>query len=267
MNDLQARLAHRRVVALTGALFLSYLTVAMSLPAVPVYVAGSLGFNNASGGLAVGIAFLSTILTRGRAGAFADRLGGKRLREPFWRGIIGRIWRPGATLGLAGIGFAALGAFYSLYVLSRGWPHPGLGLTCFGAGFVLVRLLGGNLPDRVGSTPVAVVSLAVEACGQLLLWLAPNPLVALAGALLTGAGCSLVFPAMGIQVVRRVPPHLRGTAMGGFAAFQDLANGLTGPAVGLLADSAGLPIVFLIGFVAAVLGVGLAVIPGRAVAA
>jgi MFS family permease len=375
-------LAYRRVVALTAALFLSYLTVAMSLPAVPVHVVQGLRLDNAYGGLAVGIAFLSTILTRGRAGAWADRFGGKlcmqrglviyvaagllcliaswprlpvagsyvmliigRLllglgesvamvgmigwaiglmgqarsgrvmslvgigmygafavggplglalldrvgfaglmiactalpligllaihwlpavaphpgqRESFWR-IIGRIWRPGAAVGLQGVGFAALGAFFSLYFLSRGWPHAGLGLTFFGIGFVAMRLLAGNLPDRIGGTPVAIASLVVEACGQYLLWLAPGPHGALAGALLTGLGCSMVFPAMGAEIVKQVPPHLRGTAVGGFAAFQDLAYGVTGPLVGILADQTGYSSVFLIGGLAATLGVCMAV--------
>jgi MFS family permease len=373
----QPELAYRRVLALTGALFISYLAVAMSLPAVPVYVVQGLGLNNALGGLAVGIAFLSTILTRSYAGAGADRLGGKvsmqrgliiyaaaglicllasshrlsvagdyavlivgRLllglgeslamvgmvswavglmgharsgqvmslvgigiygafaaggplglallhqlgfaglmgvctmlpmlglvaihwipsvaphtgqRESFWR-IIGRIWRAGAAVGLQGVGFAALGAFASLYFLTRGWPYAGLGLTFFGVGFVLVRLLCGHLPDRIGGTPVAIVSLAVEACGQYLLWLAPGPWTALAGALLTGLGCSMVFPAMGSEVIKQVPPHLRGTAVGGFVAFQDLAYGATGPLLGALADSSGYSAVFLIGGLAATLG-------------
>lgn len=374
--------AYRHVVALTGTLFLSYLTVAMSLPAVPVHVVQGLGLGNAWGGLAVGIAFLSTILTRGWAGAWSDRIGGKicmqrglliyaaaglicllagwsrlpvtasyvvliagrlvlglgeslamvgmigwaiglmgqarsgrvislvgmgmygafaaggplglallnRLgfaglmiactllplvgmiairripavethagqRESFWR-IIGRIWRPGAAVGLQGVGFAALGAFFSLYFLSRGWPYAGLGLTFFGAGFVLVRLFCGHLPDRIGGTRVAVVSLIVEACGQYLLWLAPGPYAALAGALLTGLGCSMVFPAMGSEVVKQVPPHLRGTAVGGFAAFQDLAYGATGPVVGVLADHSGYSSVFLIGGLAATFGLWMAV--------
>ena len=368
--------ATRNVLALTGALFLSYLTVAMSLPAVPIHVVQGLGLSNAFGGLAVGIAFLSTILTRGQAGALTDRLGGKicmqrglivyaaagliclaaswphlsatgsyvvlmtgrlllgfgesvamvgmiswaiglmgharsgrvmslvgvgmygafaaggplglalldrwgfsgvmavctllpllglvaiqRLpavapeagqRESYWR-IIGRIWRPGATVGLQGVGFAALGAFFSLEFLSRGWPYAGLGLTFFGVGFVVVRLLCGHLPDRIGGTRVAIASLIVEACGQYLLWLAPGPLTALAGALLTGLGCSMVFPAMGSEVVRQVPPHLRGTAVGGFAAFQDLAYGATAPLVGLLADWSGYSSVFLVGGLAATL--------------
>lgn len=70
MSDVeQPELAYRRVLALTAALFLSYLTVAMSLPAVPVHVVHGLGLDNAYGGLAVGITFVSTILTRGWAGA------------------------------------------------------------------------------------------------------------------------------------------------------------------------------------------------------
>jgi MFS family permease len=374
--------ATRRVVVLTAILFLSYLTVAMSLPAVPVHVVQGLGMSNAAGGLAVGIAFLSTILTRTHSGARADRIGGKRCmqqglilyavagliclasswpqlhvagayavliagrlllglgeslamvgmvswsigmmgqarsgkvlslvgmgmygafaaggplglallhevgfsglmgvctvlpllgliaihrlpavaphagkREPF-RTIIGRIWRAGAAVGLQGVGFAALGAFFSLYFLSRGWPYAGLGLTCFGIGFVLVRILCGHLPDKIGGTRVAIVSLIVEACGQYLLWLAPTPWAALVGALLTGLGCSMVFPAMGSEVVKRVPPQLRGTAIGAFAAFQDLAYGATGPVVGLLADSTGYSSVFLIGGLAATLGLWMAI--------
>jgi MFS family permease len=182
--------------------------------------------------------------------------GGRR--ESFWT-IIGRIWKPGAAVGLQGVGFAALGAFFSLYFLSRGWPYAGLGLTCFGLGFVTIRVLCGHLPDRIGGTPVAIVSLAVEACGQYLLWLAPGPVLALTGAALTGLGCSMVFPAMGSEIVKQVAPQLRATALGGFAAFQDLAYGATGPVAGLLADRSGYSAVFLIGGVAATLGLGMAI--------
>lgn len=378
--------AYRRVVIIAGALFLSYLAIAMPVSAVPVYVAQGLSLNSAWAGLAVGISFLSTILTRGYAGRFSDQQGGKpcmlrglliyalanlvcllsawltlpvlasyivlifgRLlvglgeslalvgtiswgiglmgparagrvlalvgmclygafavggplglallhrfgfgglmgvcvalpllgfvvtgklpaialhvgkRESFWR-IIGHIWRPGATVGLQGVGFAAIATFTSLYFLSRGWPHAGLGLTCFGVGFVVVRLACGHLPDRIGGTPVAIVSLFVEACGQYLLWLAPDPLLALLGALLTGLGCSMVYPSMGVEVVKLVPPQLRGTAVGGFAAFQDLAYGATGPLAGLLADHSGYAPVFLIGGIAATLGLGMAVLTHR----
>ena len=48
----------------------------MSLPVTSVYVTARLGFGNALAGLAVGIAFVSTIVTRGMAGRIADQRGG-----------------------------------------------------------------------------------------------------------------------------------------------------------------------------------------------
>ena len=137
-----------------------------------------------------------------------------------------------------------------------GWQgsYAGLGLTAFGVGFVLVRVLFGHLPDRIGGLPVAIGSLAVEAIGQVMIWSATDPIVALVGAFLTGLGCAMVFPAMGREVVHLVEPHLRGTALGGFTAFQDLAYGLTGPLAGLVADRAGYDSVFLIGAAAATAG-------------
>jgi MFS family permease len=174
--------------------------------------------------------------------------------RPSFLSVMGRIWPHGLIVCLQGIGFAAIGAFFVLYFLHRDWSHAGLGLTAFGGGFVLVRIFFGHLPDRIGGLRVATGSLAVEAVGQVLIWGAPDPALALLGAFLTGLGCSMIFPSMGREVVHLVPPHLRGTALGGFAAFQDLAYGLTGPVAGLLADRAGYGSVFLIGGTAAAAG-------------
>mgnify|MGYP000921619083 FL=1 len=69
----------------------------------------------------------------------------------------------------------------------------------------------------------------------------------------------MVFPAMGSEVVKRVQPHMRGTAVGGFAAFQDLAYGATGPLAGALADRTGYASIFLIGGLAATIGLMLVV--------
>jgi predicted MFS family arabinose efflux permease len=103
-----------------------------------------------------------------------------------------------------------------------------------------------------------MASLGTEALGQWLIWSAATPGAALAGAFLTGLGCSLVFPAMGREVVRLVAPNLRGTALGAFAAFQDIAYGCTGPLAGLVADRAGYGGVFMVGGAAALGGLALA---------
>jgi MFS family permease len=179
-------------------------------------------------------------------------------RPSFWS-VVGEIKWHGMIVCLQGIGFAAIGAFFVLYFLRAGWSHAGLGLTAFGGGFVLVRVTCGHLPDRIGSFPVAIGSLAVETIGQTLIACAPDPRVALLGAFMTGLGCSMIFPALGREVVHLVAPHLRGTALGGFSAFQDLAYGLTGPLAGVLADRAGYGSVFAVGACAAATGLAIAV--------
>jgi MFS family permease len=135
-------------------------------------------------------------------------------------------------------------------------------MTCFGVGFIAVRLLLGHLPDQVGGRRVALWSLLVEAIGQSLVWGAPQEAVALAGAFVTGLGCALIYPALGVEALKRVPPASRGSAIGAFAAFLDIAYGVAGPAAGLVAGAFGFAAVHVLGAIAALLGAAL-VVTGR----
>ena len=197
------------------------------------------------------------------SGALRSVLPSGGLRPPFTM-ILGSIWRHGAVVALQGVGFAAIGAFVTLDFAAHGWPRPGLALSAFGAAFVMLRIAAGDLPDWVGGYPVAIASLAVEACGQAVLFAAPNGWVALVGAGITGAGCSMVFPSLGVEIVRRIGPGSRGTALGGFAAFQDVAYGATGPVAGLLAERLGLSSAFALGAVAALMGLFATIVLRRA---
>lgn len=242
-----------RVLAMVGASM--YAALAVGGP-IGLFIFDHIGFEGTMLISAALPVIGSVVVTK--IPAVAPQADAKRNNTSFFR-VLGSIWRPGAVQCLQGIGFAGISAFFVLYFREQGWGSAGLGFTAFGAGFVLVRMLFGHLPDRIGGVKVAIVSLAVESVGQGLIWYAPGPTLALVGAFATGLGSSLLFPAMGREVVQMVSSKQRGAALGGFAAFQDIAYGLTGPLAGLLADDAGYGVVFGIGTVAAVLGLLVAI--------
>ena len=177
------------------------------------------------------------------------------------REVFGRIWRPGAGVALSGVGFAVIAAFITLYYQSRGWDGAAYGLTAFGVAFIVARLFFGGYPDRFGGARVALACLAIEVVGQLLLWFAPAPVIALLGAALTGFGYSLAFPALCLEAVRRVPPQSRGSAIGAYVVCLDFSLASAGPVAGLLVAPLGYSAIYLLGgacaALAALLTIGL----------
>ncbi|MFC5357982.1 arabinose transporter [Azospirillum himalayense] len=166
--------------------------------------------------------------------------------SPAFTKVIGAIWVPGIGLAFSSIGFGAITAFLSLLFVDRGWSPAWLPFSAFAASFMIMRVVFGHLPDRLGGAKVALVSVLIEAAGQALIWLAPGVPLALTGAVLTGVGYSLVYPGLGIEAVHSAPPESRGLAMGAYTAFLDLALGVTSPILGLIASGAGLGAVFLV---------------------
>lgn len=173
-------------------------------------------------------------------------------------GVLSTVWMPGLGSALSTVGFGAVTAFVTLLFAERGWSHGWLPYSVFAAALILARLAFGRLPDQLGGARVALVCLLIEAVGQSLLWLADSPVLALLGAALTGIGFSLVYPGFGVEAMLRVPPQSRGLAVGAYTVFLDLALGVGGPALGLVASSAGLPTVFLVGALVALGGVPIA---------
>jgi MFS family permease len=169
--------------------------------------------------------------------------------------VFNAVWLPGLGLALSSIGFGVITAFIALLFAAKDWANPALAFTALGVAFIVARLFFGHLPDQLGGAKVALISVAVEAVGQVLIWTAASPLLAYAGAALTGFGFSLAFPAFGVEAVRRAPPQSRGTAMGIYVAFLDLSLGLCVPAAGIIASRTHISSVYLASAVAVICAV------------
>jgi len=173
--------------------------------------------------------------------------------------ILGAVWLPGFGSALSTLGFGAMIAFSALLSAQHGRTPVWLTFSAFAMALVAARLFLGHIPDMLGGARVALVCVFVEAAGLALIWFAPNPLLAAAGAALTGFGYSLVYPGLGIEAMKRLPSQSRGLAMGAYTVFLDVALGFGSPALGLLAGRAGVGSVFL---ASAILALGAAVVAG-----
>jgi MFS family permease len=157
-----------------------------------------------------------------------------------------KIWLPGLGAALSSVGFGAIVSFGSLLFAVNGWKPVWLPFTAYAVALVVARVLLGHLPDRRGGAKVALACVVVEAAGLALMGLASSAVLAAIGAGLTGLGYALVFPGLGVEAVRRAPPESQGLAMGAYTACLDLALGISGPVLGLVASGAGLAAVFLV---------------------
>jgi MFS family permease len=181
---------------------------------------------------------------------------------PFGR-VLGRVTPHGMGLALGGVSYSVLATFVTLYYASHHWNGAALCLTVFGLGFIAVRLLLIRTISHFGGFPVAMASLAVEAVGMVLLWLAAAPWTALAGSAISGFGLSLVFPAIGVEAVKRVPEQSRGTALGVYTAFADVSFFLTGPIAGAIIGIYGYPSAFLFALISVLGGLGIVIVLRR----
>lgn len=166
--------------------------------------------------------------------------------------------RPGAALALANVGYAALAGFVILHLQALGIGGGASVFTAFAVAVFASRLVLSHVPDRRGARPTATVAALLEAAGLVLIAAAHSLAVAIAGAIVVGAGFSMLFPALALMVVHDVDEERRGSAMGVFTAFFDVGVGLGGPIAGATASVAGYPAVFYLSSAAALGTAGLA---------
>ena len=160
-------------------------------------------------------------------------------RVPF-KTVLHRIWPFGTGLAMGTIGFGAISTFITLYFMEQNWSNAAFALSLFSIGFVITRFIFSKAIDKFGGARVAMVAFTVEALGLLIIWFTPYQLYVYLGALFVGCGFSLIFPALGIESIKKVDANSYGAALGTFTAFFDLALMLIGPVAGLIITYAGM---------------------------
>jgi predicted MFS family arabinose efflux permease len=160
--------------------------------------------------------------------------------------VFSRMLPFGTGLALGSLGFATIVAFITLYFSNHHWQGAAYALSAFGVAFALVRVFFAGTIRKFGGYRCSLVSFAVEFCGLCLIWLAVAPWMAIVGAMLTGFGLSLIFPALAVEALKTVSVSNRGAAIAIYTMFFDVALGATGPLAGLVIGRYGYPSVYLL---------------------
>jgi MFS family permease len=97
-----------------------------------------------------------------------------------------------------------------------------------------VRLLFSDAIRHRGGYHVAIISFATECIGLAIVAGAGSAWLTTAGSALAGAGFALLFPALAIEALQRIPDENRGAALAIYTVFSDVAMSIAGPLGGLL---------------------------------
>jgi MFS family permease len=204
--------------------------------------------------LAAACGWTIVFVTAGAAAVAATVLAA-RVREPSWQraeagkgGMMALLTQPiarhyGSVVALSGATFGAVFTFEPAYALELGRTRVGGFFIAYACAALVVRLVFGGLPARLGSYRVArgalglygIVVLALAGAGPRAL----EPLGAL-----FGVAHGLFYPAVNAMAVTAVRPHERGRMIAIFTGAFALGLAAGSMPLGHLAAAAGYPLVF-----------------------
>jgi predicted MFS family arabinose efflux permease len=130
-------------------------------------------------------------------------------------------------------------SFIPLYVLTLGMKGSRLIFVTFSVVVLMVRGFGAQLPDRLGPRFSARAALVTSAMGLAVIAAWAHPAGLILGTVLFALGQALAFPALMTIAIRGAPSSERGSVVGTFTAFFDLAYGAGAIGLGAVVDLLG----------------------------
>jgi MFS family permease len=205
---------------------------------------------------AIGLALPETAPTRAAGDAFAP----SRLVHPAAVG-------PGLVLAVTVFGFAGLGTFAALYARELGMDGAGAVFLIFSAVVVATRIVGRQIPDRLGPKRTSGTALILISAGLLTIGVWNVPAGLFAGTVVLAFGQALAFPALMTLAVNGAPASERSSVIGTFTAFTELGFAIGALSLGAIASAVGYDGVFVVCAIGPLLGALLLsrVVPARVV--
>jgi len=129
--------------------------------------------------------------------------------------------------------------FLKPFVLKSGTGLVSFFFVAYSLTAVIVRLIGGDWPDRFGLKRVLYPSLIAMSLGLFLIPLMPSSRGLLLSGILCGIGHGFVFPILSVMLIHRAPDAKRGSRMALFTLFFDIGIFIGGPFWGSIAKIQG----------------------------
>jgi predicted MFS family arabinose efflux permease len=216
---------------------------ALARGSFPAYFAAATAFG------AVSLALITFLPRRRAASAAPPRALGAATLAATLRPVAGLLL---VTL-FFGLSVNAVFTFIAAYLHGTQAATAGPFFLAYSITSVVVRIVGGRIPDRLGLGRVLVPCLAVYAGAMAALaWYAGAPPLIPIG-IACGIGHGYAFPILTAMVVARTDPSVYGMALSIYTAMFDLGGAVGAPALGAIAHLFGYPAMF--GATALVMGV------------
>jgi MFS family permease len=162
--------------------------------------------------------------------------------------------RPGVILWANLVAMAGFFAFLPLYAPEAGLGGSRLLFLLFSVVVIAVRSAGARIPDRIGPRRASLGALLSTAAGMIVLAAWPGAAGIVTGTVVLAVGQALAFPALMTLAMRGVPSAERGSLVGTFTAFVEVAFGLGPVLLGFVAAGFGFRGAFFAGGVVALCG-------------
>ena len=155
------------------------------------------------------------------------------------------VWAPTICLFASNFVFSTLFTFVPLYAMSLSMPSYSVFYIFFAIAVIVTRLGVQRLTEAFRAETVATAASLMNVGSALIIAIYPSTVTFAISGVLIGLGFGVIFPALTIYVIQRIPPAVKGTGLSILTASGDVGNALGAAILGLVAEWFGFRWVFI----------------------